>query len=141
MYTGDFECESHLFSQNQSLKWTPSQTFLTDSPVGLWRYNIKCYLLIHFNILQHNAWYTWSCHWKCWSFQYELSKRLLWNMSMVSNKDTSGAVVFIINANSFHTCASVVTLNRQFYVGTDHINKAFQNKMFLLFKKFVLLYV
>ena len=103
MHTGDFECESHLFSQNQSLKWTPSQTFLTDSPVGLWRYNIKCYLLIHFNILQHNAWYTWSCHWKCWSFQYEPSKRLLWNMSMVSNKDTSGAVVFIINANSFHT--------------------------------------
>ena len=28
---GHFECELHLFSQNQRLKQTPSQKFLTDS--------------------------------------------------------------------------------------------------------------
>ena len=31
---GHFERELHLFSQNQRLKQTPSQKFLTDSPVG-----------------------------------------------------------------------------------------------------------
>ena len=31
--------------------------FLTDSPVGLWRYKFKCYLLINFNMLWHNALY------------------------------------------------------------------------------------
>ena len=29
---GHFECELHLFSQNQRLKQTPSQKVLTDSP-------------------------------------------------------------------------------------------------------------
>ena len=31
---GHFERELHLFSQNQRLKQTPSQKFITDSPVG-----------------------------------------------------------------------------------------------------------
>ena len=100
-------------SQNQSLKYTPSQEFLTDSPKGLWRYKFKYYLLINFNILQYNAWYTRSCLIKCLSFEYKPGKRVpvqsqqlehVWNMITVNNKDTGTTPLssFLI-LNSFYT--------------------------------------
>ena len=86
---------------------------LSLTPVGLWRYKFKYYLLINFNILQHNAWYTRSCLIKCLSFEYEPGKRLpvqsqqlehVWNMITVNNKDTGTTPLssFLI-LNSFYT--------------------------------------
>ena len=65
-------------------------------------YKLKGYLIIDFNILQHNAWYTWSCLQKCWSFQSQQLEHV-WNMFTVNNKNTEmmPSSSFLI-LNSFH---------------------------------------
>ena len=115
---------SHIFLARIKV-WSKllRKKFFTDSPGGLWRYKIKCYLLINFNILEHNAWYTQSCLQKCLAFQDEPDERLLvqsqqlehvWNMFIISNKDTrTTSLSSLLIVNSFCTLFLCFSCNFQ----------------------------
>ena len=96
----------------------------------LWSYRFKCYLLINFNILQHNALYPTlplkEFNFSIWTRQtFACSKSTIkhvWNMFTVNNKDTGTTPLssFLI-LNSFYTL--FLGLSSLFWTGISFLGR------------------